>query len=129
MTNRVLCLLFSKSQVQKLQCNSMRHADLTFIYNSSSPIRWSACRNEFTNCSLKNLSCMKTNSEIAKNDSGVILYHILKGSRATLIKFLWRFYVTCPHSTTVKRCVSKHNMKHSDLRKASDENTVPFFID
>ncbi len=57
---------------------------------------------------------MAANSHIPDKDYGVWLFCMLKGSKQLL----------CPHSMTVEKCVSTHNMTFSNLRMAASEDKL-----
>ena len=61
---------------------------------------------------------------IHAKDYGVRLYHMLRGSKQPVTKFLSGFCVHCPHSMTVERCVSTYNILFSNLRTATKEKTL-----
>ena len=67
---------------------------------------------------------MKPGNDIAANDYGVKLYTMLRGSKPPVPGFLSCFVVVSPHSMTVERCVSTHNISFSDLRSSTSTETI-----
>ena len=65
---------------------------------------------QFIDSALENFEQMKPRNEVAENDYGVRLYIMLKYSKSPVTEFLSTFIVVCPHSMTVERGVSTHNL-------------------
>ena len=78
----------------------------------------------FIDSVLENFDEMKPNEEISMKDYGIWLYFMLRGSKDPVTGFLSSFCVISPHSMTVERCVSTHNMLFSDLRTSSSEESL-----
>ena len=81
-------------------------------------------KDSFTTPLLQNFNQMKPGYAIAANDYDVKLHTILRGRKPPVSEFLSCFVVVSPHSMTVERCVSTHNISFSDLRSSTSTETI-----
>ena len=79
---------------------------------------------EFTKEAVEIFDCMRPNSYIKEDDYTIRILHMIRESKGYVQLLLSSMLVVCPHSMTVERVVSLHNILKSDRRESTELETL-----